>query len=148
MVSFSPRHYWVWRNNFLNLQILLILTTPSISLFSKIFKLCSTVILFSKLIYESLAELPWMWEQVWCCSILVTSHTGVAVNHFPSDDELFELASHVLRSFLVNMESSEHDLIQVLCLCLLPELAFYKKCGAVLFLGRTLVFSLIWPLLL
>lgn len=148
MVSFSARHYWIWKNHFLNLEILLVLTTPSISHFSKIFKLFSTAILFSKLIYESLAELPWMWEQVWSDSILVISHTGVAVNRFPSDDELFELASHVLWSFLVNRESSEHNLIQVLCLCLLTEIALYKKYDAVLFLGRTLVFCLMWPLLL
>lgn len=49
---------------FLNLKILLVLTTPTISHFGKILKLSSTAISFSKLIYESLAELPWMWEQV------------------------------------------------------------------------------------
>lgn len=49
---------------FLSAQILLILTTPSISHLSKILKLSSPGILFSKLIYEGLAELLWMWEQV------------------------------------------------------------------------------------
>lgn len=106
-----------------------------------------------------------MWQQLWHHAVIVLCHAAVEVNRFTSDVELLELTSRVLRRFLVTLKSSEQKLIQILsvCLCLLrrrcsglnlflwgkfTQFIYCKKCGAGFFLGRTLVFCLIWPLLL
>lgn len=71
---------------------------------------------------------------------LLCYHAGIEVNHFTSDDELFELASHVLRSFLLTMKSSEQNHIQMLCVCLC---LLRRRCSRlrVLFTTRNVVLS-------
>lgn len=75
---------------------------------------------------------------------LLCYEAGVEVNHFTSDDELFKLASRVLRSFLLTMKSSEQNHIQMLCVCLC---LLRRRCSRlrVLFTTRNVVlFFFFW----